>query len=121
MLNDTVAVDRFPAASVAVSVAVYLPLPRPLAGSASVPAPGLVSVALPCVAASWRVQGFAPLGLRFGTAMHLAPFLIPGAARVTTAVTFAASDSENVNVARRFFLPALASLTAGLPENAGAV
>ena len=46
---------------------------------------------------------------------------MPGVARVTTALTAAGSESVNVNVARRFFLPALVSLTFGLPVKAGAV
>ena len=79
------------------------------------------AAALPRAALTWRVHDFAFFGFFLGTATHLLPFLMPGVARVTTAVTAAGSESANVNVARLFFLPALASLTFGLPVNDGAV
>src|SRR5215216_5842409 len=118
IVKDTLAVVLLPAASVAVNVAVYLPVPRPLAGRASVFAP---AAALPRAALTWRVHAFAFFGLRLGTATHRLPFLVPGVARVTTAATVAGSESANPNVARLFFLPALVSLTVGLPVNDGAV
>jgi hypothetical protein len=99
--RTTTGVDALPVVSTAVSDAVYLPLPRPAAESGSVPRPGVCSATVPFAAGSWRVQDLAPGGWRLGTSRQRPPLRMPGAGRVTIAVTSAGSETANENDARR--------------------